>query len=242
MAVCVHTFVCIWWGIRVCVSVYTHAHLLMLGRGSGRWWHTRGWRPRPSFAPSPRPRRWPSTLQAGCHLAPNAPRRLQCLPNRQLSAWQTQSRGPSPRLAVRATQVSLDPQGRGLTWTARAADLLRGSWSGNQGPPSWAATRNRKGELVPLQPPGSPAASHRSGGPQTLKPIPTHPAPASLAQGGMCEKEVLSRRPRLTDAPGAGWPSGPRNSRAVSVFPAVPWARICVKHTAYLIHGHQHTR
>lgn len=233
MAVCVHTSVCIWWGIRVCVSMYTHAHLLMLGGGSGWWWRTCGWRPRPS--------RWPSTLQAGCHLAPNAPRPLQCLPNRQLSSWQTQSRGPSPRLAVRAPQVSLDPQGRGLTWTARATDLPRGSWSGNQGPPSWAATQSRKGELIPLQPPGPTAALHRRGGPQTLKPIPTHPAPPSLAQGGLCEKEVLSRRPGLTDAPGAGWPSGPRDSRAVSVFPAVPWARICVKHTACLVHGLQHT-
>ena len=217
----------------MCVSMYTHAHLLMLGGGSGWWWHTCGWRPRPS--------RWPSTLQAGCHLAPNAPRPLQCLPNRQLSSWQTQSRGPSPRLAVRAPQVSLDPQGRGLTWTARATDLPRGSWSGNQGPPSRAATQSRKGELIPLQPPGPTAALHRRGGPQTLKPIPTHPAPPSLAQGGLCEKEVLSRRPGLTDAPGAGWPSGPRDSRAVSVFPAVPWARICVKHTACLVHGLQHT-
>lgn len=168
-----------------------------------------------------------SPKQATAHLANPAPRR---------SSPRPQPRSPSGRHAspcVRREGASLSSSG-----CRTPARLLERE----PGPPSWAATRSRKGELIPLQPPGTPEPSYCPGGPQTLQSIPTHPAPPSLDQGACVRRKCSPGTLGLLTPREQGGPEDHMNSRAVSVFPAVPRARICVKHTTCLIHDHQHTQ
>ena len=229
LCVCTHLCACVWVRVCLCVHVHTRVSGHMSTRVSSCWVGVRSgvvahtWvlaprsqlthldgdpapalpgHPGPVGGPVPSRLRLPpgprcpspsskSPKQATAHLANPAPRR---------SSPRPRPRSPSGRHAspcVCREGASLSSSG-----CRTPAQLLERE----PGPPSWAATRSRKGELIPRQPPGTPEASYCPGGPQTLQSIPMHPAPPLLGQGGLCEKEVLSRRPGVTDAPGAGWP------------------------------------
>lgn len=155
---CVCTCLCayVWVHVCLCVRVHTHVSGHVSTRvcsccgGSGRW-HTRGCWPlghsSHMWVETP-PRLCPVTAAPSvaqfppgcdCHLAPDAPRPLQSLPNRQLPAWQTQppaDRPPGRDPALRQRDMSLPAStGKGPPWVAQAAEFPRGSWSGNQGLP-----------------------------------------------------------------------------------------------------------